>query len=118
MTRRKLLLWGIPAVLGLAVVAAMVAFVLIPPSQASRKAHEIQLGMTLRQVRRAIGKETGIGGVCFEPDRGLYWEYDDGSLLKLIFADDRLTTLEVRSSTNPFWYDRLRARLRKAGLPI
>src|SRR5262245_54552560 len=120
MTRRRLLLWGVPAALGLAVVAGITVLVL-GRSEASRKANEIQLGMTLEQVHHAIGTETWFGPINWIPPRptsdGRFWQYDDGSRLLLIFDNGRLTRLRVES-TNPSWYDRLRTRLRSAGLPI
>src|SRR5262245_43677418 len=59
MTRRQVLLWGVPAVIGLAVVAIFVVLMLIPPSEASRARKKIDMGMTFEQVRDAIGKDNG-----------------------------------------------------------
>ena len=113
--RRKLLLWGVPAVLGLAVVAT---FVLTSSSEASRSSKEIQLGMTKEQVREILGeKPYHVSKTWAYPLTAWDWSYDDGSWLVLTFDGSGLvvekTVLVPRS-----WYERLRDRLRKAGLPL
>src|SRR5262245_14626915 len=121
MTRRKLLLWGVPAVLGLAVVAGFTALVLIPPNEASRMRNKVEVGMTTEQVCDAIGKEIPVEVLIHimgdSHSNGFFWHLDDGSELVLIFANGRLKKLEVLSS-NPPWHQRIRDTLRDAGLPI
>src|SRR5262249_28139836 len=119
MTRRKLLLWAVPALIGMAVVAAFMAVVLIPPCEASCKMSKIELGMTLEQVRAIV--ESGLVGDAAHVNLAsgeTYYVcvYDDGSALKLIFANGRLTKWLVR--TNFPWFQRMRDFLGDAGLPI
>jgi hypothetical protein len=47
MTRRKFLLWSVPAVVGLAVVAIFTVLLLTPPNEATRKSNEVHVGMTV-----------------------------------------------------------------------
>src|SRR5262249_30939056 len=122
MTRRKLLLWGVPAAIGLAVVAIFTAL-LSTPSEASHRSNKIQLGMTREQVREILGKESSALTIPMGPEsktESLDWEYDDDSMLVLTFDSTGLVVKKTDyDDLWPLpWYDRLRYRLRKAGLPI
>lgn len=93
MTRRKLLLWGIPAVLGLAVVAGLLALALLP-SDAKRAIKQIQVGMTIEQVADVIGpRVTRVPGLSsrFASSAGPDWAlwYPDDSLLFVVFDSNR-----------------------------
>src|SRR5262245_60395655 len=124
--RRQLLMWGIPAVLGLAVVAAFVVLILTPPtSKAERQSKKVQIGMTLEQARNAVYIGVQLGTIYSREYPkgplfiGLSWRYDDGSVLDVyIDENDLVDRLEVRPPPNNSWLQRLRVRLRKAGLPI
>src|SRR5262245_12985316 len=85
MTRRMLLLWGVPALLGLAVVAIFVAIVIIDgQSDAERKLNQIRLRMTEMQVSRALGKADRI---ALTGDRleSMMYSYADDSRLAVYF---------------------------------
>lgn len=114
--RRKLLLWGVPAILGLAVVAAIVALVLMPPSEASRKSKAIPLGTRIEDA------EVVLGAIPVNPtfhsrfSGGCYRLYNDGSTLEVTFVGGRVTALEVGWNNPP--YEKVRQFLRNAGLRI
>lgn len=119
MTRRKLLLWGVPAVLGLAVIGLLVLALTPVPSEAERKSKKIRLGMTIEQLEAVLGVANRWP---VDDDVGrleLGWHFDDGSYLGLFFEDrQHLTAIVVDLPRDLTWYVRLRDRLRKAGLPI
>src|SRR5262245_25464942 len=108
MTRRKLLLWGVPAVLVLAVIGAVVTLaLLVPPNEALRVGNKLKFGMTIEQVRDVIRMESGaLWEFC---QGGTIASFRDDSNLVLNFDDDWLMSWDV--PLNPSWYDRLRERL-------
>ena len=116
MTRRKLLLWGVPAVLGLVVVVIVTVLWLTPPDEAGERSNRLQPEMTFDKVRVVLGGREKPAPVVFPhllpqydpaPRSGLYyWDFQDGSELILRFEDDRLKSWEERRATP--WYDDLR----------
>ena len=119
MTRRKLLLWGVPAVLVVAVVAIFTVLVL-NPSEAARQSKKVQVGMTTKEVRAAMGDPEVQISVSTSSDGRVVRtvRFRDSSCVSLWLDDDRLTAWKVHLSQDPSWQERLRDLLRKVGLPI
>ena len=119
MTHRKLLLWGVPVVLGPMVLGFFTALVL-NPSEASRQSKKVQVGMTTKEVRAAMGDPEVQISVSPSSDGGLVRtvRFRDSSCVSLRFESNRLTAWKVHLSQDPSWQERLRGLLRKAGLKI
>lgn len=113
MTRRKLLLWGLPAVLGLAVVAGLLVLTLTDfRSEAEQQIKKIQPGMTRDQVRAAIGAESTYAEVTGLEGTLAVWSFKDDSRLGIYF-DDAWLVVDSREFTPkpPSWLERIRDSL-------
>lgn len=103
--RRNLLLWFAFASIPLAPLVIVPALALKPaPSEASRLGKRVQEGMTIDQVRAAIGWESKLWAAD-----DVSWRFPDGSELVVSFDQSwRVVETDVRNwKQHQPWYARI-----------